>query len=98
MQELGISFSKRPTRHFIFYQESTEYWVKATVGLPHYRCNGKSGAPPHGRYLYFHDQLTANIAYAILSSSLFYAYFVCYGDCFHLSDTLVSAFRIPPQR
>lgn len=94
-QPLGLAFSAQTTKHFIFYQESTEYWVKATVGLPYYRCNGKTGAPPHGRYLYFHDATTANVAYAILNSSLFYAYFVCYGDCFHLSDTLVSAFPVP---
>jgi hypothetical protein len=96
LQSLGLAFSKRPTDHFIFYQESTEYWVKATVGLPYYRCNGKTGAPPHGRYLYFHNARTANAAYAILNSSVFYSYFVCYGDCFHLSDTLVSVFPVPP--
>ena len=95
MQALGLAFSPRVTDHFIFYQESTEYWVKATIGLPYYRCNGKTGAPPHGRYLYFHDSMTANVVYAILNSSLFYSYFVCYGDCFHLSDKLVSAFPIP---
>jgi hypothetical protein len=95
MQPLGLAFSTHTTGHFIFYQESTEYWVKASIGLPYYRCNGKTGAPPHGRYLYFHDALTANVVYAILSSSLFYSYFVCYGDCFHLSDTLVTAFPVP---
>ena len=95
MQPLGLAFSARPTDHFIFYQEATQYWVKATVGLPYYRCNGKTGAPPHGRYLYFHDEPTAAVVYAILNSSMLYSYFVSYGDCFHLSDTLVSAFRIP---
>jgi hypothetical protein len=95
MPELGLAFSTQRTSHFIFYQESTEYWIKATVGLPYYRCNGKAGAPPHGRYLYFHDAPSANVVYAILSSSLFYAYFVCFGDVFHLSDTLVSSFRVP---
>ena len=60
MKPLGLGFSGHATDHFIFYQESTEYWVKATVGLPYYRCNGKAGAPPHGRYLYFHDAITAN--------------------------------------
>jgi hypothetical protein len=95
MPELGLALSTRRTDHFIFYQESTEYWVKATLGLPYYRCNGKTGAPPHGRYLYFHDAPTANVVYAILSSSLFYSYFVGFGDVFYLSDTLVSAFRVP---
>lgn len=95
MQALGLAFSTRPTDHFIFYQEATQYWIKVTVGLPYYRCNGKTGAPPHGRYLYFHDARTAQTVYAILNSSLFYSYFVCYGDCFHLSDTLVSVFPVP---
>ena len=31
---------------------------------------------------------------AVLNSSLFYAYFIAYGDCFHLSDFLVSGFPI----
>ena len=29
-----------------------------------------------------------------MNSSLFYAYFIAYGDCFHLSDTLVAGFPI----
>ena len=29
---------------------------------------------------------------AVLNSSLFFTYFVAFGDCFHLSDTLVSNF------
>ena len=31
----------------------------------------------------------------MLNSSLFYVYFIAYGDCFHLSDTLVSGFPVP---
>jgi hypothetical protein len=33
---------------------------------------------------------------AILNSSLFFTYFVAFGDCFHLSDTLVSNFPVAP--
>jgi len=32
---------------------------------------------------------------AVLHSSLFYAYFIAYGDCFHLSDTLTTRFPVP---
>lgn len=92
---LAVSLTKHSTKHFIFYQESTEYWVKAAVGLPYYRFNGKAGPPPHGRYLFLADAPTANIVYALIGSSLFYLYFVTYSDCFHLSDTLVSTFPVP---
>jgi hypothetical protein len=89
---VGDLVSKRETEAFIFYQEATQYWVKATVGLPYYAKNGKVGAPAHGRYLYFAKLETARAVCALIHSSLFYAYFIAYGDCFHLSDTLVRNF------
>jgi len=45
--------------------------------------------------LYFRDSLSAASAFAILNSTLFYAYFIAYGDCFHLNDWLVAAFPVP---
>jgi hypothetical protein len=93
-QTIAVFLSRRETKHFIFYQEATQYWVKATAGLPYYAKNGAVGAPAHGRFLYFEDAQMAQVVCAILNSSLFYAYFVAFGDCFHLSDTLVSRFPL----
>ena len=86
-----------PTKHFVFYQEATQYWVKAVVGLPYYAKNGKVGAPAHGRYIYVKDEVVAQCLAALMNSSLFYAYFIAYGDCFHLSDTLATGFPIVEQ-
>ncbi|CAN5895077.1 hypothetical protein BH11VER1_BH11VER1_01940 [soil metagenome] len=83
------------TAHFVFYQESAQYWVKATVGLPYYAKNHHIGAPAHGRHLYFDGAAMARTACAVLHSSLFYVYFITYGDCFHVNDFLVTNFRIP---
>ena len=91
---MGAHLSPRPTNAFIFYQEATGYWVKATIGLPFYAKNGTVGAPAHGRYLYFNDPRVAASVCALLNSSLFYAYFIAYGDCFHLGDGLVSDFPV----
>jgi hypothetical protein len=95
-RSLGLAASDRATKDFVFYQESAQYWVKTTVGLPYYAKNGCVGAPAHGRYLYFKDARLARIACAILHSSLFYTYFIAYGDCFHVSDTLAASFPVPP--
>jgi len=92
---LGVTFSPGVTKNFIFYQEATQYWTKATLGLPYYAKNGRVGAPAHGRYLYFDDAGLAHSASAVLNSSLFYLYFIAFSDCFHLSDTLVSNFPVP---
>ncbi len=91
---IGSIAANRQTKSFIFYQEATQYWVKATIGLPYYSKDGVVGAPAHGRYACFPNASVTAAVCAILNSSLFYAYFVAYGDCFHLSDTLVSAFPI----
>jgi hypothetical protein len=91
---IGNVTAKRPTKHFIFYQEATQYWVKATIGLPYYAKNGVVGPPAHGRYVYFDKAQSVTATCAIMNSSLFYVYFIAYGDCFHLSDTLVSGFPI----
>ncbi|MEI6634281.1 MAG: hypothetical protein WCP22_10755, partial [Chlamydiota bacterium] len=93
---LEKAISTTPTHHFIFYQEATQYWVKATVGLPYYSKNDKVAPPAHGRFLYFPTRPTAQAVQAILNSSLFYTYFIAYGDCFHLSDILARSFPAPP--
>jgi hypothetical protein len=96
MHAIGRVLRQKESQHFIFYQEATQYWVKATVGLPYYAKDGVVSAPAHGRFLYFEDAQTTYIVCAVLNSSLFYTYFVAFGDCFHLSDTLVAHFPLAP--
>lgn len=89
------AFSTRnATQSFIFYQEATQYWVKATLGLPYYSKNGDVGPPAHGRYVYFDSPQKAKAVCAVLNSSLFYLGFIAYSDCFHLSGSLVSSFPV----
>ena len=93
-QTISHFMSKAGTSHFVFYQEATQYWMKATFGLPYYSKNDNVGAPAHGRYVYFPGPNAAHAVCAVMNSSLFYAYFIAYGDCFHLSDSLVSSFPV----
>jgi hypothetical protein len=87
--------TREPTKHFIFYQEATQYWTKATSMLPYYSKNKTKGPPAHGRHIYFDSAAHAAVASAVLNSSIFYLYFIAYSDCFHLSDALASAFPVP---
>ena len=93
-QSIAYFRSKVRTRYFVFYQEAAQYWMKATFDLPYYSKNSRVGAPAHGRYIYLPDPNAAHAVCAVLNSSLFYAYFIAYGDCFHLSDSLVSKFPV----
>jgi hypothetical protein len=80
------------TDHFVYYQEATNHWMKATCNIPFYKKNGIITDPPHGRFLYFNDRLLARIVMALMNSSLFYLWFATYADGFHLSHTLVKDF------
>ena len=91
----GAMITRVKGESFIFYQEATQYWVKATIGLPYYAKDGLVGAPAHGRYIFLTNLEGAATICAILHSSLFYVYFVAYGDCFHLSEKLATGFPIP---
>lgn len=94
-KRVGHAVSTQPTQHFVFYQEAMQYWAKVTVGLPYYAKNGVVGTPPHGRHLYFHDSQAPYAACALLNSSLFYLFFITYGDCFHLNHSLATGFPVP---
>jgi hypothetical protein len=86
---------RSPSTNFVYYQEASQYWIKATSHIPFYAKNGVEGDPSHGRWLYFETPELADVVTAVLNSSLFYAYFVAFGDCFHVTDALVSGFRVP---
>ncbi len=94
-QPLARHRKRVASNHFVYYQESAQYWVKATSHVPFYSKNGQQSDPSHGRWLYFEMPHLAAVVTAILNSSLFYAYFVAFGDCFHVTDGLVSTFRVP---
>ncbi len=86
--------SPHKTAHFVYYQEATNYWMKATCIVPYYKKNGVIMEPTHGRFLYFSDQKIARTIMALLNSSLFYLWFATFSDGFHLSHRLVKEFPL----
>jgi hypothetical protein len=82
----------RPTEHSIYYQEATNYWMKATCRIPFYKKDGAVMVPMHGRFLFFRDAETARTIMALMNSSLFYVWFATFSDGFHLSHALVKEF------
>ena len=93
-QTLATIQTKTKTPHFVYYQEATNYWVKALCHLPFYQKNGVARPPAHGRIVFFEDADTAYIIMALLNSSLFYLWFSTYSDGFHLAHMLVTTFPL----
>ena len=91
---IGTTLAQQTTSYFIYYQEATNYWIKAVCHIPFYKKDGSMMTPPHGRFLYFDNEPLAQCIMAILNSSLFYIWFSTYSDGFHLSHTLVKHFPL----
>jgi hypothetical protein len=77
---------------FIYYQEATNYWMKATSRIPYYNKNGKDMMPDHGRLIHLDNKTFTLSLLSIMNSSLFYLWYITYSDGFHLSDMLVKMF------
>jgi hypothetical protein len=91
---LANLLSPASTPHFVYYQEATNYWTKASCVVPFYKKNGTVTRPAHGRTLYFAKQELALAMMAVMNSSLFYVWFATYADGFHLTHGLVTSFPI----
>ncbi len=94
---IGSMLSAHKTDCFVYYQEATNYWMKATYHVPFYRKNGVITVPAHGRFLFFSDASIAQSIMAIMNSSLFYLWFATYSDGFHLAHALVKEFPLSEQ-
>lgn len=93
---IASALSPHKTDFFVYYQEATNYWMKATCRIPFYKKNGRVMEPAHGRFLYFREPRMAHVVMALMNSSLFYLWFATYSDGFHLSHTLVKDFPLWP--
>jgi Eco57I restriction-modification methylase len=91
---LARFLTTRSTNAFVYYQEATNYWMKAACIIPFYKKNGIITEPSHGRFLYFDKIPVARITMALMNSSLFYVWFASYSDGFHLSHALVKDFPV----
>ena len=91
------SLTSTASKHVLYYQEACRYWVKACVGLPFFRRNGKRMPPPHGRTLHFRDAGSCAFAGCLVNSTLFYWFYSAFSDCEHINDSLIRDFRIPAE-
>ena len=94
-QSVAYFCIKSKLKNYIYYQEATNYWMKATaLRIPFYKKNKIIGTPDHGRFLYLEKEEYTLSLFSILNSSLFYVWYITYSDGFHLSDMLVKNFPI----
>lgn len=91
---LGTFVSNQSSNKFIYYQEATNYWMKAAMRIPYYCKNGEITEPAHGRKMYFRDKKHMEEIFCLINSSLFFLWYTAFSDGFHLSDNVMKKFPI----
>jgi hypothetical protein len=85
----------RDSRWQLYYQEACRYWVKAVIGIPFFKRNGRAMDPPHGRIVPFSTELACDFAGCLMNSSMFYWAYSVLCDCEHINDAFLQSFPIP---
>ena len=93
-QVFDKAYQLQKNKDFVYYQEATNYWMKASMRIPYYAKNGKIETPAQGRILYFDDDIHRNIVFVVLNSSFFYLWYSTFSDGFHLTDNMVKTMPI----
>ena len=91
-ENIGRILTKTTSKRMIYYQEATNYWMKACMRVPYYKKNEFIEKPAHGRFLYFTEENSWKSVFSLMNSSLFYIFYSAFSDGFHLTDGMVKNF------
>lgn len=93
--QLGYIFIKEKSSPKLYYRiGGGRYWKIFTTFQPIFILNGERGISSRENYLYFRTQEIRDVVVAILSSSLFYWYFILTTNCRDLNPSDLNQFPI----
>lgn len=93
--QLGHIFIKEKSSPKLYYRIGRgRYWKIFTTFQPIFILNGERGISSRENYLYFRTQEIRDVVVAILSSSLFYWYFILTTNCRDLNPSDLNQFPI----
>ena len=81
--------------HPIIYQDATQYYVKAARNGWRYSVDGVSCPPKHCKTIRLRRAEEASACVAAMNSTLFYVYYVAFGNFHHLKPIVVDNFPTP---
>jgi hypothetical protein len=90
------TFAQKITKkgtHKVFYHNAPLYWIRGSKFSPYF-YNERDGEGTSSQYksICVNDEKTSNLLLAVLNSSLFYLWFVVYGDMRHLNKREIEIF------
>jgi len=94
--------NKKPTRaylakksnHILLYHRSPNFWIRAMDFEPYFKSPTRNRSEDHVRELYVSNAEHVKVIGAILSSSLFYFWFIAQGNCRNLTGENIEDFPV----
>ena len=74
-------FLKSDTKDYLYYFRAVQYWIKVLTGAPVYLINNKPEKTGEMKPLYFSNKEIRDVFVCILSSSLFFLFYIIYSSC-----------------
>ncbi len=91
---LGKQFSRNSSAKIFYRIGGGRYWKIFTNFQPRFVLNGKRSVSSRESYLYFESEDMRDAAIAVLSSSLFYWYFILTTNCRDLNPSDLKEFPV----
>jgi len=80
-RNLASVFSLSPTNYVVYYFRAVQYWVKILLVKPTYLEDGSPTETGEMKPLWFESAQLAYAVSAIMSSSLYFVYYITYSSC-----------------
>ena len=92
-------FYRDPGVEICLYHNVPVHWIRSHSFIPYF-CSEKSGegTTTQLKTISFRRKEDAKLASAIINSSLFFIWWICNSDCYHLNKTEIANFRITPTK
>jgi hypothetical protein len=82
-------------KHTVYFHNAPQYWIRAITFIPYFwNERGGEQVSTQIKPLQFNSYVDAQVACALLNSSLFYWWFVVLSDCRHLNMREINSFPV----
>ena len=78
---LEAMFVQYATNYIAYYFRAVQYWFKVLAKTPVYIEDGENKVTGEMKPVFFKDETQKNVAIALLSSSLFFVYYIMWSSC-----------------
>jgi len=84
----------RRSGSLLHYHRSPRYWIRSMDFEPYFKSPTRSRSVHHFRDLWFRDEQMAKFVGAVLNSSAYFVWYICFGNCRNIAGTDIKSLPV----